>query len=183
MVSLSSLPVFGWRSGMAKGVEVEISVGLPTGVWKCWGGWGRSPQLLLWQLGRLWGKTTGHSSHTQTSWEPPPGLSLRVCDWLALGRKTRTWNLQMACGGLRLGDIRVEGGWQRMKKWEALRPKSKAAVGWRSGLPRGQAGPWSGWDKDKGEEAPGIEWEISGKFKHWIRKSEMKTALATREGF
>lgn len=45
----------------------------------------------------------------------------------------------MACGGMRLGDIRVEGGWQRMKI--SLRPESKAAVGWRSGLPRGQAGP------------------------------------------
>lgn len=175
LVSLSSLPLFGWRSGIAKGIGI-----------------GNLREFAKWSLDMLgglgaralscsrgnWGGCEAKPEGTQAS-HRPPGLFSRVCDRLLLGRKARTWNLQMACGGLSLGDIQVERGWQRMKI--NLQPKSEAAAGRRSGLPRGQAGPWSGWNKEKGEEAPGIEWEISGKFKHWIRKSEMKPVLGGQE--
>lgn len=46
-MSLSSLPLFGQRSGVAKGMEVETSVDLPTGVWKCWGAFGQEPSAAL----------------------------------------------------------------------------------------------------------------------------------------
>lgn len=95
-----------------------------------------------------------------------------ICDWPALGRKARMWNLQMVCRGRELGDIQVRRGWQRVK-WIAnqnIRQQWAGGLGCTDDkLALEVAAP-----KRKGKKCQ--EWKISGKFKSWIRKSEMKVA-------
>lgn len=140
--------------------------------------WGWSHQLPCGD----WGGSTARPEGIQAIHRPPGSshLALPALGLARVRKKCQDMDLQMACWRRGLGGFQVERGWQRVKI--NLRLKSKAAVGRRSGLHRWQAGPWSGWAKEKASEVPGIEWEISGKFKSWIRKSEMKEASGIWEG-
>ena len=155
------------------------SVDLPAGVWRGWG----CPGVGAISCPVVTGEALRQGQRAFKPYADHLGAATWPCllwDWPGLGKNARIRDLRMACWGRGLGGFQVERGWQRVKI--NLWLKSKAAVGRRSGLHRWQAGPWSGWAKEKASEVPGIEWEISGKFKSWIRKSEMKEALGIWEG-
>lgn len=85
---------------------------LPTGDRMGWGALGQSHQLLLWRLGRLWGKAREHSSHTD---HPGAATWPLLEDFLLVSVRKKSQNVEFTNGSLRvrLGDIQVERGWAK----------------------------------------------------------------------
>lgn len=108
------------------------SVDLPAGVWSVWGcpGVAVSCPVVTGEALRQGQRAfKPHTDHPGAATWP-----FLLWDWPVLGRKARIWNLRMACRGMGLGGFQIERGWQRVKI--NLQPKSKAALGRRSGLHR-----------------------------------------------